>query len=275
MSVNRKIKLWAGAFLIAFITLACVLGPILSGVSYLDTDISRAYINPCTQNPLGTDECGRDILIRLLYGGRISIFVGLAAGIVEIFISVSVGLLSGLSGKKTDGFLMGISDIVMGLPVICIVLILGSVMADLNVTVFVRAFMTATLIALLGWPISARLIRAKVKSLKESDVIKSAQLLGLPKRSVMFRHMMPNLFPPIFSCAAVAACSAVLSETTLSFLGFGISYPYPSWGNMISIVSSKSILLDKWWVWIPACLAVILLILSINLIGENLYDKGK
>jgi peptide/nickel transport system permease protein len=273
--VNRKKKLCLGVVIIAVITLACVFGPMLAGSSYLDTDISAAYYPPCRNNPLGTDECGRDILIRLLFGGRISIFVGLAAGIAEMLISLTVGIVSGLSGKKTDRFLMSVSDIVMGLPVICIVLILGSVMADLNVAVFVRAFMTSTVIALLGWPISARLIRAKVKSIRESDIIKSVQLLGLPRRSVMFRHLLPNLAPQIFSCGAIAACSAVGSEATLSFLGFGITYPYPSWGNMISVVSSKSVLLNKWWVWLPACVAVTLLILSINLVGENLYDKGK
>ncbi|MFA7636305.1 MAG: ABC transporter permease subunit [Monoglobales bacterium] len=135
--------------------------------------------------------------------------------------------------------------------------------------------MTATVIALLGWPASARLIRAEVRSLRESDIIKSVQLLGLPRKNVMLRHLLPNLAPQIFARAAVAACAAVVSETTLSFLGFGISYPYPSWGNMISIVSGKSTLLEKWWVWLPACMAVTLLILTINFIGENLYDKGK
>ncbi|MDD4689596.1 MAG: ABC transporter permease [Eubacteriales bacterium] len=273
--MNRRIKLWAGVLIITVITAACVFGPMLAGVSYLDTDILGAYSPPSRAHPLGTDEVGRDVLIRLLFGGRISIFVGLAAGIAEMLISLIVGIVSGLSRKKTDGLLMGISDIVLGLPVICIVLILGSVLADLNVDVFVRAFMTAVVIALFGWPMTARLIRAKVRSLRESDIIKSVQLLGLPKRSVMFRHLLPNLAPQIFSCAAVAASGAVLSEATLSFLGFGISYPHPSWGNMISIVLSKSVLLDKWWVWLPACGAVTLLILSINFIGENLYDKGK
>jgi len=136
--VNRKFKLWAGVLIVAVVSAACVFGPLLSGVSYLETDLSRTYLPPSGENPLGTDECGRDVLIRLLYGGRISIFVGLAAGVAEMLIALAVGFVSGFSGKKTDRLLMTVSDIVLGLPVICIILILGSVTADLNVAVFVR-----------------------------------------------------------------------------------------------------------------------------------------
>lgn len=265
--VNKTTKIYLSLILV--MASVCFIGPIISPYSLLETDISNAFSPPGLSHPLGTDSSGRDILTRLLYGGRVSISVGAAAASAELLIGVTLGIISGYFGKWTDKIVMGIADVFMCVPVIPSILVAGAIMSDLKAEPAIRIVIMSLVIALMGWPYTARMVRSQVLSIKQQDYMMTLDGLGLPMRKKML-HILPNIKAQITVSATLSCASAIMTESSLSLLGLGVSSPYPSWGNMLQSISDKTVLFSMPWVWAPPAICIFLTLLLINAAGDSM-----
>lgn len=212
---------------------------------------------------LGTDDYGRDIFSRLVYGGRISMTVALSATALQLFFGIVLGSFAGYFGKWIDSLIMRVADVFMCFPFYIIAVCLAAILGPgLRNTVIILGF--------LGWPSLCRMVRAEILSIKENDFIMAAKSLGLGSGEIMFRHILPNVISPIIVSATLSVAGAIMSEASLSFLNLGVKIPQPSWGNMLSAAQSMNTLINEWWRWIPPGFCIIVVILSINYIGEGL-----
>lgn len=249
--------------ILIFIFLFVYVGPLFYQVSYSDVNLKMAKQPPSSEHLLGTDEYGRDILIRLIYGGRVSMTVALAAMTMQLFIGVTLGALAGYFGGIVDGIIMRITDIFMCFPfyvmAICLAAILGSGLRN-----------SILIIALLSWTGLARMVRAQIMSVKENDYVMAAISLGIPSWKIVFRHILPNILSPIIVSATLSIAGAIMSEASLSYLGMGVPVPRPSWGNMLSAAQSMSVLNGQWWRWVPPGIMIVIVVLAVNYIGEGI-----
>lgn len=231
--------------------------PLVSGNDYLTA--------PCRQYLLGTDQLGRDIFSRLVYGARISLVAGFVTTLLSVVIGTFVGLISGYFGKSVDTVLMRMTDVVMSFPDLMLVLVIISILgSNLTNIIFVLGF--------LGWPSLARLVRGNVLAIKELDYVASCQVLGYSAWRIMFGHILPNLKHVIFVTATFGVARNILLESSLSFLGVGIPLPIPSWGNMLSDVKSLVMLAKYPWLWVAPGLAILTCVLAVNFLGNVLLD---
>jgi peptide/nickel transport system permease protein len=256
-------------FLLGLVFLFCFIGPFFSPYSHSQTNIENALQEPSFSNFLGTDGAGRDVLTRLMYGGRVSLLIGLAVVFAEILIGTVLGILSGYYGKIFDKIIMGITDVFMCVPILPSVLVVGAIMADLNAGVLTRIMIMGLVIALMGWPYTARLIRSQVLLLKHEDYMIACVGLGLPTRKKMM-HIFANILPQVSVSATISAATAILTESALSFLGLGVVAPYPSWGNMIQSVGDRGTMFINLWVWMPAGFMIFFVIFLVNSIGDSI-----
>lgn len=220
---------------------------------------------PDAQHLLGTDKSGRDMFSRLLYAGRISLMVGFLATLLSTTIGVMMGLLSGYAGGIVDKTIMALTDMVMSFPSILLVLVAAAI--------FEPGLWSLTLIlGFINWPGVARLVRSNVLSLKESNFVKCCITAGLPTRHILFSEILPNTVAPVLVHATSVFAWSILDEAALSFLGLGVQIPTPSLGNILNGAQSISILTGKPWLWLPAGLLIVVLVLCINFIGDALRD---
>lgn len=176
--------------------------------------------------------------------------MGAAAASAEILIGVTLGIISGYFGRWTDKIVMGIADVFMCVPVIPSVLVAGAIMSDLKAEPAARVVVMSLLIALMGWPYTARMVRSQVLSIKQQDYMMALDGFGLPMTRKIF-HILPNIKAQITVSATLSCASAIMTESSLSLLGLGVSAPYPSWGNMLQSISDKTVLFSMPWVWAP------------------------
>ncbi|MFT9056514.1 MAG: oligopeptide ABC transporter permease [Ethanoligenens sp.] len=268
---RNKLALLGLGVLIALLVL-CFYGPAFSNFALLQTNIDIAKEQPSAQFLLGTDSVGRDVLTRLLYGGRISLEVGFFTVVVEIVIGVIVGGVAGYYGKWVDNILMRVLDIFLSLPLIPVVIIFGAVMMDLKVDPSKRIYAVMLILGLFFWPTLARLVRGQILSLREQEYMVAAEALGIRDRHRIFRHLVPNALPNIIVTATLDVGNAILTESMLSFLGLGVAIPYPSWGNIVNAVQDPNDFAMRPWLWIPAGVCILLTVLAINLVGDGLRD---
>lgn len=261
-----------GLGLLIFMVLFSFVGPFLSPYKLGTMDFNNSLVGPTLQHPFGTDMLGRDILTRVMYGGRISILVGIVAVIIEIIVGSILGAISGFYGGIVDGIIMRIVDIFLCLPFLPVLITIGAVLSDLKVNASFRLFIVMFSIGILDWPGMCRLIRGQILSLREQEYMQAAEALGLRDRRKIFNHLLPNTYPMIIVSATMSVGAAILSESSLSFLGLGVIPPTPSWGNMIQAVNDLYALKHQAWLWVPPGLCILATVMAINLFGDGLRD---
>lgn len=259
---HRMAVLCLGIFIL--VVLFALLGPFFS--PYAPTQKSGGFsAPPDSAHLLGTDKIGRDLLTRLMHGTRISLLVGLSATVISTLIGVVLGLISGYFGGVLDRILMSVTDMVMSFPYILLVLVTAAIFEPGLVTMIL-------ILGFVNWPGVTRLVRGNVLSLRETNFICSDITSGMPRRYILFREILPNTLSPVLVYATSVFALSILDEAALSYLGMGVQPPTPSLGNMLSGAESLSILTGKPWMWLPAGLCIILLVVSINFIGDALRD---
>lgn len=262
----RKNKLaMFGAFVLILLVLATVFADFIAPCDPNELDIFATTKAPDGNHMLGTDEVGRDVLSRLLYGGRVSLTVGIAAVALELVIGVTLGALAGYFGGWVDSVISRLVDIVMCFPFYVIAVSMAAILGA-------SARNIVIIIAVLSWTGVSRIVRAQVMSLRNREFVEAARALGLSPSEIIIRHILPNCLSPIIVNATLAMASAILTEAGLSFIGMGVSLPTPSWGNMLSAAQDMTALRFHWWRWLPPGLCVFLTVLSINFVGDGLRD---
>lgn len=256
----------AVVFTIVFVVLSLIalLAPWIA--PYDPNAISASFSAPPNAlHWLGTDQIGRDVLSRLIYGMRISLLVGICATLISITIGVVLGLIAGYFGGIIDALIMRFTDMVMSFPYILLVLVAAAIFDPGLVSIIL-------ILGFVDWPGITRMVRGNVLSLRESDFVKSALVAGLPRSRILFSEILPNTVAPILIYATNVLAMSMLDEAALSFLGMGVAQPTASLGNMLNAALSMNVLTDKPWLWIPAGVLIIVLVVSINFIGDALRD---
>lgn len=261
-----------GLFILAFAVIACFFGPVFSKYGMLQADMDIAKVPPSFSHIFGADDDGRDVLTRMLYGGRISLEIGFAIVFIELFIGTIVGGVAGFYGGWVDNVLMRIDDIFLSLPFWPIMLIVAAVMMDMGIDPAKRIYAVMVVLGLLFWPPLARLVRGQILSLREQEYVVAAEALGIRDRKRIFKHLVPNALPNIIVTATLDVGNAILVESSLSFLGLGVAVPYPSWGNIVSAVTDPNDFALRPWLWVPAGLCILITVLAINFVGDGLRD---
>jgi peptide/nickel transport system permease protein len=253
-----------GLAMITLLTLACVLGPYLLPYDSLHIDLRARFAPPMTGNHyLGTDPLGRDLAARLLMAGRISLLVGFSAMLLSIVIGTLVGVVAGYRGGWISAVLMRTVDGFLSFPSIFLVLALAATLRPSPV-------MITVIIAVTKWMEVARIVEAEVRSLREREFVQAGRMLGLSGAHIMFREILPNAMGPIIVAASLTVARAILLEAYISFLGYGIQPPLPSWGNMLN-GAQKYLASAPWLAIIPGA-AITIAVTSFNFIGDGLRD---
>ena len=267
--VARRPSALIGGAMIAMVLLVSLSFPLFYSVDPLEQDLMARFTPPVWQDggtwtyPLGADNLGRDVLVRLLYGSRVSLVVGFAAVLVAELAGILLGLFSGYYGGKLDSLIMRVADIFMAYPFMLLTI---SVIAVLGSSIF-------NLILVLGlsdWVTYARTIRGSVLSLKKKEFVEASRAIGTPHRVIIFRHILPNVISPLLVLGTLRVANIIIWESGLSFLGMGVPPPMPTWGRMLA--EGRLYITDAWWLVTLPGLAIMVTILSINLLGDGLRD---
>lgn len=220
---------------------------------------------PCKEFLLGTDQIGRDVLSRLLYGMRISLMVGILATLISTVIGVVLGLIAGYFGGIADMIIMRFTDMVMSFPYILLVLVAASIFEP-------GLWSIILILGFVDWPGIARLVRGNVLSLRETNFVKGSLVAGMPLRHILFSEILPNTTAPILVYSTSVLALSMLDEAALSFLGMGVQPPEASLGNMLNGAQSLTVLTKQPWLWIPPGVMIIVLVVAINFVGDALRD---
>lgn len=261
---NRKAVL--GLIIVCFLVLAVILIPIFMKLDPYTTDRAVGFNKaPCSGHPLGTDDVGRDLFARLLYGGRISLFVGIMSTIISVLIGIPLGLIAGYFRGIAETVIMRVADAFMSFPTMVLILVL--------VAVFGPSILTVTVvIGVLGWTAIAKLIYGNVLSIREREYIQATKAIGMSTPKILLSEVLPNAIPPVWANISFRVAGAILTESSLSFLGMGVQIPQASWGNIIFAAQNLLVLTARPWVWFPPGICIILVVVGFNFIGEGVRD---
>jgi len=261
--MRHKLAL-VGIVMLTVLVLACVFGPMLLPYDSLHIDMRARFSPPFTgDHYLGTDPLGRDLAARLFEAGRISLLVGLFAMLLSTFVGATIGVIAGYQGGRIGNALMRFVDAFLAFPSIFLVLALSAVLQPSPV-------MITLVIALSSWMEVSRIVEAEVRSLREREFVLAGRMLGLSGMHIMFREILPNAMGPIIVAATLTVARAILTEAYISFLGYGIQPPLPSWGNMLN--GAQQYLESAPWLAIVPGLAITMAVTSFNFIGDGLRD---
>jgi len=255
----------AGLVVIALLAFAAIFAPLVATHDPDQVDLLAAGQPPSGAHWLGTDEVGRDIFSRLIFGARISLSVGLVAVTIYTVIGIILGAVSGYFGGFVDGLIQRLTDTVMCFPPLIIIIAAVSITGP-------SIWNVMLIIGLLTWTGTCRLVRAQFLSLREREFVEAARAVGVGNLGLIFRHVLPNTLSPVIVSATFGVASAILTEAGLSFLGLGVQPPTPSWGNLINLAQSATILQRMPWLWAPPGILIAVAVLAINFVGDGLRD---
>lgn len=251
------------AVVFALTAILCMAAPLIAPYEFDAIDLANIRRPPSWDHLLGTDDLGRDLFTRMLFGGRISITIGLLSALLGTGVGAIIGAISGFYGRWVDGVLMRFTDMAYSIPTLPLLIVLSA---------YSQAAITAMvlIIGLLSWMTTARVVRSEVLSIKEREYVEAARSLGASNRRLIARHILPNAMGPIIVGATLAVGNAIVIESSLSFLGLGIQPPIPTWGNML--MDSQATMATKPWLTVFPGLAILVVVLAVNFIGDGLND---
>ena len=256
----------AKASLVFFLVIgaACALAPLIAPFPFDGIDLDAVKQPPSSTHWMGTDDLGRDVFTRMLFGGRVSILIGLLAALVGTLLGTAVGAVAGYYGRAIDNFLMRVTDVAYAIPTLPLLIILSAYSKAALVPMIV-------IIGFLSWMTTARVVRAQVLAIKAMDYVEAARSMGATDVRILTRHVIPNAFGPILVGATLGVGNAIMIESSLSFLGLGVQPPVPTWGNML--MDSQITMITKPWLTLFPGLAILLVVLAVNFIGEALRES--
>ena len=263
--LHHRLAVASAIFLLLLLLLSFPLAPVLTPADPDRIDLKAIGKAPSLAHPLGTDMTGRDLWSRLVYGGRVSLSVGVVAVSIYVTLGVLLGSLAGFYGGRVDGWIMRFTEVVMAFPTLIILITIVAIVGP-------GLFNSMIAIGLIGWTGIARLVRGQILSIREMDFVTAARAVGATQGRILAQHVLPNVIAPIVVAATFGIAGAILTEAGLSFLGLGIKPPTPSWGNMINEAQQLTIIESKPWIWLGPGLMITLSVLAINFIGDGLRD---
>ena len=262
LASENKVAVIAAVVILLFV-IAALLAPVLTPYSPKEMDMANRLSPPSPAHIFGTDEGGRDILTRMLYGSRVSLLAGVLPTLMSMVIGTALGLLSGFAGGKTDELIMRIADIMLAFPSTLLAMIIMYTLGGGLINVFLT-------LSLVGWAGIARVVRSEAMSLKNSAYVSAARLIGVSKFRIILRHILPNCTPTLIVLFTLNVPSSILTESSLSFLGLGIQPPDTSWGQMINM--GRQYMYNAPWLCFVSCAAIMLIVLAFNFLGDGLRD---
>lgn len=265
--VKNKLAMISLVYLIV-VAVVSFLAPYITTIDITRINIGEMSLKPSAEHWLGTDKSGRDVFTRLLYGGRVSLLVGISCTFFVVLLGTIVGSIAGYFGGRIDNMMMRFTDFILNFPFLVFVIVLGTIffgkLNGLAVLIIV--------ISALSWGGVARIVRSKILAEKENEYILAAVSIGCSPIKVIVKHLIPNVLSTIIVQSTLLFASMIVAESGLSYLGFGVPSEIPSWGNMLSFAREPDVLQGKPWIWVPPALIITLTILSINFVGEGLKD---
>jgi peptide/nickel transport system permease protein len=264
----------AGMSVLVFLIIATLTGPFLWPIPYEKVDYGSSLLGPSATHPFGTDDLGHDLFARALWGGRVSIAVGVVAVVIAITLGILIGAISGYSGGHVDNVLMRLTDMFLSLPQLPLLLLTIYLFRDLlretvgpEVGIFI---LIVTIIGLLNWMPTARLVRAAFLSLKQKEFVEAARTIGASDQRIIWGHILPNVLSPVLVAATVGVGAAIITESALSFLGLGFPPDVPTWGRMLYDAQNYMEIAPHWAIF-PGLL-IFFAVLSINYMGDGMRD---
>ena len=256
----------AGIVIFLIIILASIFAPLLTSHDPQKIDLRAMLQAPSAEHWFGTDRTGRDVFARILYGGRISILVGLGSALLAAIVGVGVGAYTGYRGGWLDTIALRVSEIFMSFPQIILVLLLVSIVGQSLMNLI-------AIFVLTGWGSMYRMARARMLSLREEEYVQALQSFGVPTYKICYKHILPNALGPIMVNITLTTAMFILAEAGLSFLGLGVPLSIPTWGNILNVAKDIRVLENNWWMWLPVGTVISLFVLSVNFIGDGLRDS--
>ncbi|MBR6678521.1 MAG: ABC transporter permease [Oscillospiraceae bacterium] len=254
----------ASAVLILLFLLLAALAPVITPYGFDEiVDAANRLAPPSTQHLLGTDEVGRDVLTRMLYGARISLLVGIVPTVISMLAGAVLGILAGYLGGRVDSIIMRLADIMLAFPSMLLAMVIMYTLGDGIINIFLA-------LALVNWASVARIVRAETLKLRETEYVEAARSIGVGRFTIMRRHILPNCIPSMIVLFTLNIPSAILSESSLSFLGLGIQKPMASWGLMVN--TGRQYLYTNPWLSLAPSIAIMLIVLAFNFLGDGLRD---
>lgn len=255
----------AGAIVAVLFILASLLAPLLTTHDPVAPDLKARVLPPSAEHLMGTDKLGRDVFARVLYGGRVSIMIGVVASLCGSGLGVVFGCIAGYFGGKIDSFFVRLSELFLTFPSTILVLIIVSFIGQ-------GVFNLVFVFAITGWMTPFRLIRGKFLTLREETYVTVCRAFGVSQFAIMFRHILPNAISPIIVAVTTNTAGYILSEAGLSFIGLGVPAATPSWGNILNAATSLEVVSNYWWLWVCPGVVVSLFVLAVNFLGDGLRD---
>jgi peptide/nickel transport system permease protein len=262
--LNNRLAV-VGLVLFSIILFTAVFAPLFTSADPLKIDLRNLSKPPSADHWFGTDKTGRDVFARVLYGGRVSILVGLGSGIIAAIVGVLIGAYAGYKGGWIDVIALRVSELFMSFPQIILVLLLVSIIGQSLSNLMIIFVLT-------GWGGMYRMARARMLSLREEEYVQALQSFGLSTASICYKHILPNALGPIMVNITLTTAAFILAEAGLSFLGLGVPVNIPTWGNILNVAQEIRVLQNFWWMWLPVGAVISLFVLSVNFIGDGLRD---